>query len=244
MTNVTKGVQAGTVPFDYWVIDDFVEEDVAKQLSQDFVDFYNKDWFEYDSPLEVKKTLNNWWDFPPTTYKFIEFLNSQEFISMLSRVTGIDNLRPDPGLHGAGWHIHGNGGKLNVHLDYSLHPKLDLQRKLNLILYLTEDWDPEWGGNLEFWSGDSNSAESKAKIVECIFNRAVIFDTTQNSWHGFPDRINCPEGKYRKSIAMYYLVPPQESADPNRKRARYAPAEEQKNDAAVLELIEKRVNNA
>ena len=231
-------------PFDHWVIDNFTSIKLARQLSKDFVDYYNGDWFEYNNPLEIKKTLNNWWDFPPTTYRFIQYLNSPVFISYLQWVTGIKGLQPDPGLHGAGWHIHGDGGKLNVHLDYSIHPKLGLERKLNLILYLSEEWDPAWGGNLEFWTGDERHTRAYAKNVECIFNRAVIFDTTQNSWHGFPERIKCPEGKYRKSIAMYYLIPPQESADPNRKRARYAPAEEQKNDVEVLELIEKRVSNA
>lgn len=229
------------VPFDYWVADNFVDEELAKKLSQDFIDFYNKDWFEYDNPLEVKKTLNNWWDFPPTTYRFIEYLNSSEFIKKLEEVTGIKGLHPDPGLHGAGWHIHGRGGKLNVHLDYSLHPKLELERKLNLIFYLSEDWDPEWGGCLQLWSGTSKAAKEKVASIDCIFNRAILFDTTQNSWHGFPDKLTCPEGKFRKSIAMYYLVAPQHTANPDRKRALYVPAEEQKNDPEILELIESRV---
>lgn len=228
-------------PFDHWVIDQFQLLDYAKQLSNDFVDYYNKDWFEYNNPLEVKKTCNNWWDFPPTTYKFIEYLNSPKFIKMLEDITGIQSLHADPGLHGAGWHMHGPGGKLNVHLDYSIHPKLNLERKLNLIYYLSEDWEPEWGGNLQLWSGDERKAAKHIKTVDCFFNRAILFDTTQNSWHGFPDRIQCPDGNYRKSIAMYYLVEPQESARPDRKRALYTPSKEQENDPEVLELIKSRV---
>jgi Rps23 Pro-64 3,4-dihydroxylase Tpa1-like proline 4-hydroxylase len=227
-------------PFDHWVFDDFVRDHLATQLAADFVDYHNHDWFEYNNPLEVKKTLNNWWDFPPTTYKFIQHLNSPEFIRDLEFMTNIKGLKPDPGLHGAGWHIHGNGGKLNVHLDYSMHPKLDLERKLNLILYLSEDWNPAWGGNLELWTGDEKRADKCMKRIDCLFNRAVIFDTTQNSWHGFPERIRCPDGKYRRSIAMYYLVPPQESARPDRKRARYSPAVDQANDPTILKLIEDR----
>jgi Rps23 Pro-64 3,4-dihydroxylase Tpa1-like proline 4-hydroxylase len=230
-------------PFDHWIIDGFTNIELARQLSKDFVDYYNGDWFAYESPLEIKKTLNNWWDFPPTTYKFIEYLNSPTFITQLESITGIKDLKPDPGLHGAGWHIHGAGGKLNVHLDYSMHPKLDLERKLNLILYLSEEWDSAWGGNLELWTGDENKAGEQVKVVPCLFNRAVIFDTTQNSWHGFPDKIKCPEGVYRRSIAMYYLVEPQASARPERKRARYSPAADQVNDPTVLDLIEKRVKN-
>lgn len=231
-------------PFDHWVFDDFMPIGLAKQLSKDFVEFNNKDWFEYNNPLEVKKTCNNWWDFPPTTYRFIQHLNSPDFIKAIETITGIDGLHHDPGLHGAGWHMHGPGGKLNVHLDYSIHPKMDLERKLNLIYYLSEDWDPSWGGNLQFWSGDGKRADECVKTVDCKFNRAVLFDTTQNSWHGFPDRIVCPEGHYRKSIAMYYLTVPGESARPDRKRALYTPSKDQENDPEILDLIEKRVRNA
>lgn len=230
-----------TEPFDHWVIDNFLPIEEARALSHDFIDFNHKDWFVYDNPLEVKKTLNNWFDFPPRTYQFIQDLNTV-VVDELNSMLGIeDKLYPDPGLHGAGWHIHGNGGKLNVHLDYSIHPKLRLERKLNLIYYLSEDWDPEWGGNLELWSGDEHTAKEKVKVVDCVFNRAVLFDTTQNSWHGFPDPIKCPKNKYRKSIAMYYLIEPSESARPNRKRALYSPSKEQENDPKVLDLIEQRV---
>lgn len=228
-------------PFDHWIMDEFQDENLAVKLSNDVIEFDHKDWYDYNNPLEVKKTLNNWWNFPPTTYRFIEYLNSAEFIEKLETVTGIKGLYPDPGLHGAGWHIHGQGGKLNVHLDYSIHPKLMLERKLNLIYYISEDWDPAWGGNLEFWNGNSRKAKSKVKTVECKFNRAVLFDTTQNSWHGFPDRLTCPSNKYRKSIAMYYLVAPQYTVDVERKRALYVPSKEQENDPKILELIESRV---
>ena len=104
--------------------------------------------------------------------------------------------------------MHRAGGSLAVHLDYATHPKLNLLRKLNLIVYLEKDYNPDWGGSLEFWSHDSKTNKPKEKItqIEPIFNRAVLFDTSQNSWHGFPIPINCPDGKMRKSIAVYYLT--------------------------------------
>lgn len=227
-------------PFDYWILDDFQDLELAKRLANDFIPFDSNHWYVYDNPLEIKKTLNNWWNFPPTTYRFIQYLNSPEFIRKLEIITGVDKLHPDPGLHGAGWHIHGNGGKLNVHLDYSMHPKLDLERKLNLIYYLSEDWNTDWGGNLELWKGTNKKALYKHTTVYCNFNKAILFDTTQNSWHGFPDRITCPEGNYRKSIAMYYLVTPRHTVDSNRKRALYSPSKDQLNDPSVYKLIEER----
>jgi len=156
--------------------------------------------------------------------------------------TGIQKLYPDIGLHGGGWHIHGRGGKLNIHLDYSIHPKSGLQRKLNLIVYLTEEWESEWGGGLELWSHDPDKKLPlrREKTIHNVFNRAILFDTTQNSWHGLPQPLSCPEGVYRKSLAVYYMTDPPDKVDP-RQRALYAPTEEQSDDKEVLDFIQQRV---
>jgi len=228
-------------PFDYWVIDNFLPIDSARQLSTEFMDYNYPKWYSYDNPLENKKSCNDWWEFPPKTYEFFMHLASSDFVNKLKELTGIKNLYPDIGLHGAGWHIHGTGGKLNVHLDYSLHPKLNLQRKLNLILYLTEDWNPDWGGCLEFWSNNESIKRPKEKkvVIENVFNRAIVFDTTQNSWHGFPESLTCPDGIYRRSIAFYYLTDPPDNIE-IRKRALYAPYKGQENNLEILELIRRR----
>lgn len=229
-------------PFDHLIIDNFLDKDQAKNISQEFPSFNSDIWYCYNNPLENKKSCNNWYQFGPETYKTLLYLNSSEFIKKLQDLTGIPKLYPDIGLHGGGLHIHGRGGKLNVHLDYSIHPKLKLQRKLNLIIYLTEDWNPEWGGGLELWSHNEETKKPNKKevVIENIFNRAILFDTTQNSWHGFPKPLTCPENTYRKSLAVYYLTDPPEGTDP-RPRALYAPTKEQENNPEILNLIEERV---
>jgi len=228
-------------PFYYQVIDNFFNKEQAKTISNEFPDYHSDIWFCYNNPLENKKSCNNWYEFGPETYKTLTMLNSKEFIKQLQKITGISKLYPDIGLHGGGLHIHGTGGKLNIHLDYSIHPKLKLQRKLNLIIYLEEDWNTEWGGNLELWSHnkEKNKPDKRIVTVDNIFNRAVLFDTTQNSWHGFPKPLTCPEGKYRKSLAVYYLTDPPEGVEP-RPRALYAPTKEQENNPEILNLIEER----
>ena len=104
--------------------------------------------------------------------------------------------------------MHTEGGNLSVHLDYSTHPKMNLQRKINLIIYLEEGYDSSWGGDLELWSHnpDTKKPGHCVRSVEAKFNRAIIFDTTQNSWHGVPSKLKCPPGKARKSFAVYYLT--------------------------------------
>jgi len=228
-------------PFYHHVIDNFFDRDTALSISSEFFDFDDPRWFFYNNPLEKKKTMNHWVQFPAESYKQFSYLCSEKFINYLSKITEVKNLYPDVGLHGGGWHLHGRGQKLNVHKDYSIHPKLKLQRRLNLIIYMTPDWNPDWGGGLEFWSHnpETNRPLECRKRIDCIFNRAVIFDTTQNSWHGLPNPIDCPENVYRKSLAVYYLTDPPINCDP-RQRALYAPTEDQINNSEIELLIKER----
>ena len=204
-------------PFDHWIIDNFLDVNDAIELGSQFIDYDNptEEIIHYDGWTGEKRTCNRWDRFPPLTYSTFTKLLSIDFISKLSKITGISPLYPDIGLHGGGWHMSGKGGSLAVHLDYSIHPKLNLQRKLNLIVYLEKDYDPDWGGSLQFWSHDHENQKpfNLVKKVEPIFNRAVLFDTTQHSWHGFPEPIDPPNGKLRKSIALYYMTDISSSAE-------------------------------
>jgi len=228
-------------PFSYCYIDNFFPKSLAQALSVDFPSFEDPKWHEYKNQIEIKKVSNNWNVFPKTTYDTFRFLNSTDFTSLLSEVTGIETLISDPGLNGGGWHIHSNGGKLNPHLDYSMHPKMPYQRKLNLIVYLQEGWQSSWGGHLGVYEHDEeNNAPGKlVDEIEPVFNRAVFFDTTMNSWHGLCREVTTPNDICRKSMAVYYLTTPPENVD-DRGKALFAPTDEQKHDDDVLDLIKKR----
>jgi hypothetical protein len=232
-------------PFHHCVIDDFFLPDVAAQLSKDFPDYDAPVWRSYNNAIENKHLINHWDQFPAATYSVMRWLSTPAFLDRLGELTNIADLNPDPGLSGGGWHAHSNQGKLNVHLDYSLHPKLQMERRLNLIVYLTPGWRPEWGGALELWSNDPEKQQPKERIqaLDCLFNRAVLFDTTQNSWHGLPEQLRCPDGVIRRSLAAYYLTPPRPGAS-ERGKALFAPHGKQADDPAVLELIRQRSNVA
>ncbi len=228
-------------PFPHLILDNFLKTDVAKTLENEFPDFHDEVWHEYDNQIEVKKVCNNWNAFPRLTYKVINFLNSQEFVTNLSKfLLAKETLYSDSGLNGGGWHIHAKGGKLNTHLDYSIHPKLELQRKLNIIIYLNSKWNKKWGGSLGFWGNKSSDEPGMLeKEIMPKFNRAVIFDTTCNSWHGLPNKIMCPKNEFRKSIAVYYLCKAKPNVD-KRGKALFSASKSQKNDPDILDLIKKR----
>lgn len=227
-------------PFNHIVIDNFFTKEVLVELVNEFPAYNSSVWGAvYNNAIENKKACNSWSSFPKTTYSTFNYLCSSEIEQIISTITGTPNIQADIGLHGGGWHVHNKGGKLNIHLDYSIHPKLGLERHYNLIIYLTPDWQQEWGGGLELWTEESGKPKECVKYVENIFNRAVLFDTTQQSWHGLPKELRCPENTARQSLAVYYMTEP--SIDANkRNRALFAPYKEQATDAEVLDLIIKR----
>ena len=128
-------------------------------------------------------------------------LNSATFLGFLETLTGIDGLIPDPHLEGGGYHLIQPGGRLDVHADFNRHERLQLDRRLNLLVFLNKDWPEDWGGHLELWTPDMTSCERR---VLPVFNRAVLFSTTDSSFHGHPHPLTCPEGMSRRSIALYY----------------------------------------
>jgi Rps23 Pro-64 3,4-dihydroxylase Tpa1-like proline 4-hydroxylase len=141
----------GKQPFDHCVIDNFWPEALVRELAEEFPQFdrQGSGWHCYDNPLEAKLTCNDWNRFGSATYRAFTFLNSAHFVELLRLTIGADYpLYADHGLHGGGLHAHGVSGKLKVHLDYELHPKTGLQRKLNLLVYLNPEWQDEWGGYL------------------------------------------------------------------------------------------------
>ena len=228
-------------PLPHFYVDNFFELNIAEQLEAEMPDFDSDIWHEYGNAIEVKKVCNNWNAFPSVTYRTFSHLNSNDFVTFLGKTLfENDILSSDFGLNGGGWHIHSRGGKLNTHLDYSLHPKTRQQRKLNIIVYLNSKWEENWGGSLGLWGNESDQAPGPlVKQIAPKFNRAVIFDTTCNSWHGLPDPIDCPNDQFRKSLAVYYLTSPSQNVD-TRGKALFAPTEEQTNDAEVLDLIARR----
>jgi hypothetical protein len=162
--------------------------------------------------------------FPPLLRAVTDELNSPSFLAWLSGLTGLPDLLADPGLDGGGPHQAGRGGFLNVHTDFSHHHyHTNWRRRLNLILYLNEEWRPEWGGSIELW--DSRVENCVAKYPPLI-NHALIFNTDERSFHGFPGALACPEGVSRKSLALYYYtVDPFEGRGPRSTNYRARPGD-------------------
>jgi hypothetical protein len=190
-------------PFPHIVFDNFFNREILEEILGEFPKPRQIQWQRFDNEREIKLASSAEISFGPVTRLFLYHLNSLTFLNFLSSVTGISNLIADPCFEGGGLHQIQRGGKLAIHADFNRHRNFNLDRRLNVLVYLNENWREEYGGHLELWNRDMTRCEQR---VLPIFNRMMIFSTTDYTYHGHPDPLRCPEGQTRKSLALYYFT--------------------------------------
>ena len=190
-------------PFPHIVIDNFLPEFVLNNILTEFPKAGEIDWQKFENKAEKKLANKHERNMGDYTRALLYQLNSSTFIEFLENLSGIKGIIPDPHFEGGGLHQIEKGGYLKMHVDFNRHTKLNLDRRLNLLLYLNKDWQEEYGGHLELW--DQEITQCQKKILP-IFNRLVIFSTTDFTYHGHPEPLTCPEGWTRKSLALYYYT--------------------------------------
>lgn len=194
----------GAAPFPHVLIPEFFTTDFAQRLLDDFPSFEARyargEMGEVGSKAEHRDVR----DISEAYRQVDEFIQTQEFLSFMSEISGMPDLMYDPEYHGGGTHENLDGASLYTHVDFNYHPK-GWHRRLNLIVYLSPEWEQEWGGSLELHSNPWEPWADQATAVPTKFNHAVLFETSEHSWHGFP-RINLPADRKhlsRKSFAIY-----------------------------------------
>lgn len=176
-------------PFPHAKIDGFIHDDILAGVLDELEDESVSSWSIMDDRFQKKAACNTTRVMGQKTRALIQFLNGQEVITFLETLTGIKGLVPDPLLAGGGLHQLREGGFLGVHADFNFQKHMRLDRRINLLLYLNRDWDEAWGGNLELWD---------TQMSECVkrytpeFNRCVVFNTTDKSFHGNPQPVSAP----------------------------------------------------
>jgi len=194
----------GASPFPHIALDSFLRPDVARQAEAEFPPIDHNHWINYVHANERKFSNSDPTSWGPTLQAVWSELTSPRFIAFLCGLTGIDNLVSDDSLEGAGLHQTQAGGYLNIHADFTVHPhKRHWHRRANLLVYLNADWPSEYGGDLELWSRDM---KTRQEVIAPIGNRAVIFTTGADTWHGHPDPLRCPPETARRSLAVYYYT--------------------------------------
>jgi hypothetical protein len=203
-TNLIEQWNNPEKPFKYLVFDGFLFHDAADELIQEYPNI-DKDGWDNRTFINQKNKYSKtkFKENEPLLDNFFREVNNPKFINLISEITGIKDLLPDYELFGGGLHQSINGAFLDVHVDFNIHPKTNFHRRLNLIVYLNKNWEESYNGYLELW--DMQNKKQIANI-EPSFNRFVIFETNEISFHGHPKKLNTPVGVSRKSLAVYYYT--------------------------------------
>lgn len=189
-------------PYPHGSFDNFMPPEILERVRVELRELPEAETF-FNRPQEKLKTSYMPERLQPYTRSLFQTLNSRAFLAFLEEMTGIEGLIPDPYFAGGGIHVVANGGHLDIHADFNHHGKMNLERRINILIYLNKDWREEWGGSFEVWETDM-SAKSASFVP--IFNRMVCFNTGSDTWHGNPEPVAQPDGEPRMSIALYYYT--------------------------------------
>jgi hypothetical protein len=200
---------SGAEPFRHAVIDNFLTDDFCAQLIAEFPEFDEKLALNEDGFVGAKAVREKIRGIGPAFLSLDELVKSEAFRDLIGKITAIPDLQHDPHYFGGGTHENRQGQGLDPHVDFNYHPITRQHRRLNVIVYLNPEWDTAWGGALQLHRDPYlPPSKDEIKLVNPLANRCVIFETTENSWHGFK-RIDLPADKKhlsRKSFALYYYT--------------------------------------
>lgn len=180
----------------FTVIDDFFSPEWVRKINEEWPQ--EDAWQKKSCSTSMKWSASNLPPFVAGLVQRCTKLPDGYFVKIAEQYTAIENLIPDNELFGAGLHCIPQGGFLNMHIDFNKHPK-GWHRRVNMLVYLNENWQPEWGGQLQL--GCDNPI-----MIDPIAGRCVIFETTEDSWHGHPEPLKCPADRQRRSLALYFYT--------------------------------------
>ena len=206
----------------FCIIDNILNFKYAKNIQKEIIKSSIKYWDRYDNPFEKKSTWRDKNNLLPLSKSLFDILHTKKFIDFLSDFTGYKLLKDDS-KNWWGIHTFENKDKLDIHVDAGRHPKNNLKKIITLGIYLSYNWDSQCGGNIEFWKGtnsSNNNAEVFNKIIsiEPLFNRCIIFENNDYSWHGAPNECCCGENKKRIFVTCSYLTDIDDSIHKNNRK--------------------------
>ena len=202
-------------PFKHFMVENFFEASFAERLLDEFPTFDPKLAMNEMGELGGKAVNTKIREISPAYRQLYELIGSPPFLELMSRLSGIPDLLMDPKLYGGGTHDNRHGQELDPHVDFNYDEAQNLHRRLNVIVYMNKEWRTEWGGAIEIHSNPWDRDHNQIQAFDPLFNRCVMFETNEYSWHGFP-KIDLPQDKRhltRKSISIYLYTKDRPAAE-------------------------------
>jgi Rps23 Pro-64 3,4-dihydroxylase Tpa1-like proline 4-hydroxylase len=191
-----------TVPFPHVAIDDLFSPVILDSVLEEMASLDDAQWLLVETPPHERiRRMRSAVELGAAGTQLISLLHSASFLYLLSEITGIWQLLPDPYLQGAGYAAMRRGDFFKVHSDRNVAYETGLSRRLALIVFLNKSWDPNYNGQLEFWNADATRCDAS---VQPVYNRTVLFEVADPNYHGVPTPIACPEDRSRQSFIVYY----------------------------------------
>lgn len=208
-------------PYPHMVFDNFLTQEAFNFVKNTFPKSNSEVWKTPSNEFTINKSVTKRGDnnlksdmFNQDQMLIINYLNSVPFMRFLENLTGISGLISDPYLAEAGFNVSRTGGILDHHADFSHHDHTGLERRINVIIYVSDYYETTFGGALELLSPE----EKIVQKIEPIPNRAIIFSTGEETYHGWDKPISAPKDYERRSLNMYYYTVPREERDKRKVR--------------------------
>lgn len=118
--------------------------------------------------------------FDPLLEEAVYAFQDPRVVALISGITGLKGLEPDVDLYAGGISAMSKGAYLRPHLDNSHDKQRQRYRVLNLLYYVTPDWQEDYGGCLQLWD---EGPRGEPRTLPSRFNSLVIMLTNRKSWH-------------------------------------------------------------
>lgn len=211
-------------PYPHVVVDGFLGDELARPLAAAFPRPDHAGWMRRDHREQAARLgqlqRTGFEGVDSRLRHLLAELSGMAFLGFLEALTGIEGLIGDPWFRGAGLSLTLPGGHLALHADFNRDRTRHLARRVTVLYYLAEDWEPSWGGALELW----NEARTRCEASHLpLLDRLVVMAHGDAFWHGHPHPLTCPEGRSRNVVSAYYYVAESTSAEDDAHGAIWAP---------------------
>ncbi len=182
----------------FFVIDDLLPESLANSIYHNFPEVAETTLKK--SLREQKYVAYQMNEYVALLEEVIYAFQDEQVVQQIAEICELTALEADEHLYAGGLSLMGQGHFLNPHLDNSHDKDRERWRILNLLYYVSPDWEDSFGGQLELWPKGLDHAPIS---IACRFNRLVVMATHQQSWHSVR-KIESSE-QLRCCVSNYYF---------------------------------------